>query len=83
MRILAIKNDEELTEIMHRNYNVAQYLMRMEKHHASSLNNSCNHLDGLKPGTHCISFITPMTFFPPRSHIRMSMEMTSALRLIF
>jgi hypothetical protein len=83
MRLLVIKNVEELTGIMHWNYNVAQYLTRMEKHRASPLNKSCNHLDGSTPGTHCISLITPMTFFPPRSHFRMSTEMISALRLIF
>ena len=40
---------------MHRNYNAAQSSTRLEKHHASPLNKSCNYLDGLTPGTHCVS----------------------------
>jgi len=81
--IIGEKNVEEITGIMHQNYNVAQYLTRMEKHRAPPLNRCCNHSDGSTPGTQCISFITPMTFFPPRSHFRMSTKMTSTLRLIF
>ena len=81
--IIGEKNVDELTVIMHRNYNAAQYLTRMEKHRAPPLNRCCNHSDGSTPGTQCVSFITPMTFFPPRSHFRMSTKMTSALRLIF
>ena len=85
MRLLVTTNVEEITGILHRYNNAAQYLTltRMEKHHASPLNKICFHLDRLTPGTHCVFSITPMTFFPPRSHSRTSTETTSALRLIF
>ena len=83
MRLLVITNVEELMGIFHWNYNVAQSLTRMEKHRASPLNRCCNHSYGSTPGTHSVSLITPMTYFPPRSHSRMSTEMTSAQRLIF
>ncbi len=83
MRSLVITNVKELTGIMHWNYNAAQYSTRMEKHRASPLNRLCKHSYGSTPGTHSASLITPMTYFPPRSHSRMSTEMTSAQRLIF
>jgi len=83
MRLLVITNVKELTGIMHRNYNAAQYSTRMEKHRASPLNRCCNHSYGSTPGTHSVSLTTPMTYFPPRSHSRMSTETTSAQRLIF
>ncbi len=84
MRLLVITNVEELMGIFHRYYNAAQYSTRMEKHRASPLNRCCNHSYGSTPCTpHSVSLITLMTYFPPRSHSRMSMETTSAQRLIF
>ena len=40
VRLLAIKNVNEITGIMHLNINAAQYLTRMKKHRASPLNKS-------------------------------------------
>jgi hypothetical protein len=65
MRLLVITNVKEFTGILHRNYNVAQYSTRMEKHCASPLNRCCNHSYGSTPDTHSVSLITPMTYFPP------------------
>ena len=53
-------------------YNAAQSLTRLEKNRASPLNRCCNHSYGSTPGTHFVSLITPMTYFPPRSHSGMS-----------
>ena len=83
MSLLVITNAEELTGILHRYYNAAQYSTRMEKHLASNLNRCCNHSDGSTPGTNFISLITLMKYFAPRSHSRMSTETTSTQRLIF
>ena len=58
--VLVITNVEELTVtgILHRYYNVAQYLTRMEKQCASPLNKSHNHSNRSTPGTHSVSLIT-------------------------
>ena len=65
--VIGDKNIEESTGILHRKNKMAnQYVMKMEKHHASPLNRCCYHLNRLTSGIHSVSLITPMTYFPPR-----------------
>ncbi len=80
VRLLAIQNIKESTGFLHHwlNKMANQYSTRMENHHVSPLNRCRNHSNRLTPGTHSVSLITPMTYFPLRSHYRMSTETTSA-----